>query len=159
MLRQALIGATAGALGTVALNVATYTDMAIRGRSASKVPDQLAGALSDKVGIDLSAEDEGSDGNTAQNRRSGLGALMGYINGLGIGAVYALARPYLMNVPRPVLGVGVALAAMAGSDVPATALGVTDPTSWSASSWALDFGFHLAYGLTTVVSYDALTDS
>ncbi len=159
MLRQALIGATAGALGTVALNVTTYADMAIRGRSASSVPADLAGTLAEKAGIDLSAEGEGPDGETAQNRRTGLGALMGYVTGLGVGTAYGLMRPYLGDVPTPVAGVGVGIAAMAASDVPATAFGVTDPTSWSRSSWALDFGFHLAYGLTTVIAYDALTDS
>jgi hypothetical protein len=158
MLHRALMGAAAGALGTVALNITTYTDMAIRGRASSSVPSNLAGKFADKMGIDLSAEDEGPDGETAQNRRSGLGALMGYVNGLGAGVIYGIARPYLSGVPVPVLGVGVGIVAMAGSDVPATALGVTDPTSWSASSWALDFGFHLAYGLTTVMAYDALTN-
>ncbi len=68
MLREALIGTVAGAVGTVALNGTTYADMAVRGRPASSVPDQVVGKLIDKVGIDLSAENEDPNGPTAQNR-------------------------------------------------------------------------------------------
>ncbi len=50
-----------------------------------------------------------------------------------------------------------AFAAMAGSDVPAAALGATDPTTWPASSWAMDLGFHLPYGLATAVAYEAFS--
>ncbi|MDP9411160.1 MAG: hypothetical protein M3P70_11785 [Actinomycetota bacterium] len=159
MLREALIGAAAGAIGTVALNATTYADMALRGRAASSVPSQAAGRLAQKMGIDLSAEGEEQDGPMAQNRKSGLGALQGYVVGLGIGAAYALVRPRLGDVPVPLAGFGLALAAMAGSDVPATALGVTDPTTWPASSWAMDLGFHLPYGLATAVAYEAFSDA
>ena len=38
MLRGALFGVVAGAMGTVALNIATYADMAIRGRPPSSAP-------------------------------------------------------------------------------------------------------------------------
>jgi hypothetical protein len=38
MLEEALWGAAAGAVGTVALDVSTYVDMAVRGRPASEVP-------------------------------------------------------------------------------------------------------------------------
>ncbi len=147
MLREALTGAAAGAVGTVALNAVTYADMAVNGRPASGVPADVAGALAEKVGLDLSAEGEAPDGETAQNRQSGLGALMGYVTGLGIGTACGLLRPHLGDVSKPVVGVG--LAAMAGSDVPATALGATDPTAWPTSSWTTDFGFHLAYDSLT----------
>jgi len=155
MLREALTGAAAGAVGTVALNAVTYADMAINGRPASDVPDTMAGTLAQKVGFDLSAEGEDPDGETAQNRQSGLGALMGYATGIGVGTAYGLIRPHLGGVSKPVAGVGLALAAMAGSDVPATMLGVVDPTTWPLSSWGMDFGFHLAYGMVTAITYDA----
>ena len=155
MLREALTGAAAGAVGTVALNAVTYADMAINGRPASSVPAEVASGLAEKVGLDLSAEGEDLDGETAQNRQSGLGALMGYVTGLGVGTGYGLIRPHLGGVSRPVAGVALALAAMAASDVPATALGVTDPTTWPPSSWVMDFGFHLAYGVVTAIAYDA----
>ena len=56
MLREALTGAAAGAVGTVALNAVTYTDIVINGRPESSVPATIAGALGEKVGFDLSAE-------------------------------------------------------------------------------------------------------
>lgn len=158
MLRQAWIGVAAGAVGTVALNVTTYADMAIRGRPASSLPSKVAGALADKIGLNLSSEQEGHDSEAAQNRLSGLGALMGYVTGLGVGATYGLVRPHLRDVPLPIMGVATGITAMAGSDVPATALALTDPTSWSRSDWALDFGFHLAYGMVTAIAFDAFAD-
>jgi hypothetical protein len=138
MIREALIGAAAGAVGTVALNATTYADMALRGRAASSVPSETAGKLAEKAGIGLSAEDEGPEGETAQNRKSGLGALSGYIVGLGVGTAYGVLRPHLDEVPIPLAGLGLALAAMAGSDAPAAALGVVDPATWPASTWAMD---------------------
>jgi hypothetical protein len=155
MLREALTGTAAGAAGTVALNVTTYADMAIRGRPSSSVPSQVAGKLAEKAGISLGSE--GSDDQTAQNRKSGLGALMGYVTGLGVGTAYGLIRPRLGDVSIPFAAVGLGLAAMAGSDVPATALGVTDPTTWPASSWLSDAVPHLAYGLVTAVAYEAFS--
>ncbi len=154
MLREVLTGTAAGAVGTVALNATTYADMALRGRPPSSVPAQMAGKLAGKVGIDLSGE--GSDDNTAQNRRSGLGALMGYATGLGVGTAYGLVRPLLRGVPKPLPSVGLGLAAMAGSDVPSTLLGVTDPRQWGLNSWLSDLIPHLAYGLMTATAYDAL---
>ncbi len=77
--------------------------------------------------------------------------------GLGIGAAYGLVRPRLNAVPTLLAGVGLCIAAMAASDGPATALGVTDPTTWGFNSWASDIVPHLAYGLTTALTYEALT--
>src|SRR5919197_905845 len=93
MLRNRLLGTAAGAVGTVALNVATYADMAIRGRPSSNVPARMVGVLADKAGIPLSAGGEGSDDEKVQNRQSGLGALFGYMTGLGVGTAYGLLRP------------------------------------------------------------------
>lgn len=149
-MRGVLTGLLAGAAGTVALNAATYSDMALRGRPSSSVPAQVAGTLAGKAGIDLSGEDE-----TTQNRKSGLGALSGYAVGLGVGAAYGLVRPLLGDVSVPRAGVVLGLAAMAGSDVPATALGVTDPTTWGIGGWASDVVPHLAYGLLTAATYEA----
>ncbi len=154
MLREALLGTAAGAIGTVALNAVTYGDMVIRGRPASSVPSQVAGKLVEKVGVDLSAENEEQGGLTAQNRQSGLGALQGYVVGLGLGAAYGLVRPRLGDVSVPRAGVGLCLAAMAGSDGPATALGVTDPRQYDLNSWVSDIVPHLAYGLVTAATYE-----
>ena len=68
-----------------------------------------------------------------------------------------LRKRLVASSPIPVAGVG--LAAMAGSDVPATRLGVTDPMSWSESSWASDIIPHLAYGVVvTAVVFEALPE-
>jgi hypothetical protein len=149
MLRHAGIGIAAGAVGTVALNATTYADMTLRGRPSSSVPSQVVERLAAKVGVDLSGEDE-----TTQNRKSGLGALSGYVVGLGVGTAYGLVRPLLGEVPVGRAGVVLGLAAMAGSDVPAAALGVTNPAEWGASSWASDIVPHLAYGLAAAIAYE-----
>ena len=155
MRRELATGLAAGAAGTVALNVTTYLDMALRGRGSSGMPAQAAGKLADKAGVDLSGA---GDEETAHNRQSGLGALLGYATGLGVGAVYGIVRPSMRRLPWPLAGVGLAAAAMAGSDVPATALGITDPREWPASSWLSDIIPHLAYGFATALTYDAFDD-
>jgi len=156
MLREMLAGTAAGAIGTVALNAVTYGDMIVRGRPASSVPSQVAGQLIDKAGIDLSAENEEQGGPTAQNRQSGLGALQGFVVGLGIGTIYGVVRPGLGDVSKLRAGAVLCLAAMAGSDVPAAALGVIDLRQMGLNSWISDLVPHLAYGLATAVAYDAI---
>lgn len=143
------MGAAAGAVGTIALNTATYTDMALRARSGSSVPDEVAGRIAERAGLDL------GDEQTAANRKTGLGALMGYVNGVGVGAAYGVLRPaFGRDVSVFKAGVGLTLASTAGTDAPIAATGVSDPTTWPLSSWAMDLGFHLAYGLATAASYE-----
>ncbi len=151
-----LMGLAAGAVGTVALNIVTYLDMAVRARPASGMPAETVEVLTKKAGIDLAPN--GKDQDVAENRKSGIGALLGYATGLGVGLVYGAVRPHLGDVPKAVAGVGLGLAAMAGSDVPATALGITDPTSWTSKDWASDIIPHLVYGLTAATAYDAFTN-
>lgn len=161
MLRRTLRGIAAGATGTAALNIATYVDMAARGRASSEVPAKVAGALTQSVGMPLEAEANGSEHVSqneqakAQHRLSGLGALMGYATGLGIGALYGLARPILVKLPLPLAGLALGAAAMASSDVPATITGATNPKTWGASGWASDIIPHAIYGLVTVLTYEA----
>lgn len=134
MLPNALMGAVAGVVGTVAPNATTYADMVVRARPSSSVPSRVAGELVGKAGRALS----GSDGDaTAENRKSGLGALFGIPT--GVGAAYGLVRLQLgrsVSVPRAAVVLG--LAAMAGSDVPTASLGVIDPTRWGVNAWASD---------------------
>jgi hypothetical protein len=54
-------------------------------------------------------------------------------------------------------GVVVGLAAMARSEVPAAALGVTNPAERGANSWFPGDLPHFAYGLVTAVAYDYFT--
>ena len=147
-----LRGIAAGAVGTIALDVVSYLDMVVRARPASSVPADVVGALAERAGVELVA-----DGESAANRRSGIGALLGYGVGLGGGVAYGLLRSVLPAPRRPwVAAAGLGLAAMAASDAPATALGVTDPRTWGAAGWASDLLPHLAYGLTTATVYEAL---
>jgi hypothetical protein len=152
IVRDALRGATAGAAGTVALDITTYLDMAIRGRSSSGVPATVAGSLTETAGIDLAP-----DGNSeaAENRKSGIGALMGYVVGLGVGATYGVIRPRLSGSSVPLAGAVLELAAMAGSDVPATVTGATDPRGWGTSGSLSDVVPHLAYGLVTAMAFES----
>ncbi len=82
---------------------------------------------------------------------------MGYLTGFGVGAVYGLLRPRILaDVPRSVAGVGIAAAATAATVVPYSALGVSNPRTWPASSWAADIIPHLCYGWATAAAFDAL---
>jgi hypothetical protein len=156
MLRNVMLGLTAGAAGTVALNVVTYLDMAVRGRPSSGVPAQIVDTAAKKAEINLTSDDEDDD--VLQARESGLGALLGFVNGLGLGALYGMLRPLMTGVPQPLAGVGLGVAAMAGSDVPATALGVTNPKEWTRDSWISDIVPHLAYGMVVALVFDAFKD-
>lgn len=154
MMRAIAKGLAAGAAGTVALNVATYLDMAVRGRGTSSAPARTAGELADKAGVELA--EEGADSTTAENRRSGVGALMGYVAGLGVGAAYGGLRSRVGPVSRPVAVLGLTTAATVGGAGPMAMLGITDPREWDAKSWAMDLGPHLAYGLVTALVHDEL---
>ena len=151
MLREMLLGTAAGAVGTIALDAVTYADMAVRARPSSSVPAEVVGRLAERerAGVDLGS------GETEQNRKSGLGALSGYVVGLGVGTAYGLVRTHLGDVSKTRAGIVLGLAAMAGSDVPAAALGVTEPTTLGLDGWVSDIVAHLAYGLMTAVAYNA----
>lgn len=143
-------GAAAGAAGTTALNAATYLDMAVRGRPSSSTPEDTVTTLAEKAGVDIPGE-----GETQRNRVQGLGPLMGIVTGVGIGALAGAlvnARP----LPVPVLSLLVGGGAMVGSNLPMTGLGITDPRSWSASSWISDAVPHAAYGAVTAALLRAL---
>jgi hypothetical protein len=165
MLRSLLMGTAAGACGTVALNLVTYLDMAIRGRPASQVPAQVAEKVAAGVGLDFetsrppmaSDQQQKEQEQQAESRKSGSGALLGYVVGLGIGSAYGVVRPFLGNLPAPLAGAMLGVLAMASSDAPAIGLGVTDPREWGASGWLADLLPHVAYGLVTAVAFDAFT--
>ncbi|HEY8482524.1 MAG TPA: hypothetical protein VIL71_22090 [Spirillospora sp.] len=139
----------AGAAGTTALNVTTYLDMVLRARGASSTPEDTVQKLADEVHIDL-GEDE-----RAQNRKQGLGALLGYGTGIGAALCYAaLTRRSGASWPVGVLALG--SLALLGSNVPMTALGVTDPREWSVAGWISDIVPHLVYGAATYAAYEQI---
>jgi hypothetical protein len=153
--RSVLVGAVAGAAGTAVLDITTYADMALRGRPSSKTPSTMVKIVAESAGIEpLAAGDD-----TAKNRRSGVGALLGYAVGLGVGTVYGAIRPSLRGkVPLVVAGLAAGAAAMALADVPATTTGATDPKTWGPSGWLADAIPHALFGLTLALTFDALDE-
>lgn len=147
-----LRGAAAGAAGTTALNAVTYLDMAVRGRPASSTPEQTVQAIASAAGTHIPGDEQ-----TRHNREQGLGPLTGIAAGVGTGVLYGLlARRW-----RPGLVPGAAVAglvAMLAGNGPMTVFGVTDPRTWPVSSWISDVVPHLAYGVVTAATFDALLD-
>jgi hypothetical protein len=154
MLKRLMLGVASGAVGTCALNLTTYLDMAVRGRGASELPSKAAGELADKLGVQLTKDDGDEVGS---NRKSALGSLLGYVTGLGVGMSYGLVRPAVSQVSNVTAGAAIGLAAMAASDLPMALLGLTDPMEWDTKSWASDAIPHLVYGLSTAFAYEAFT--
>ncbi len=144
-------GLLAGVAGTLALNVTTYVDMLLRGRPASRVPAKVAGSLVEGTGLSLGS------GKRAGNRRSALGALMGYATGIAIGMVWAAGMD---DAPMPPTLAPIVLGglAMAAGDLPAVMLAGSDPRDWGVTGWIADAAPHLVYGLVTSTVFDALRD-
>jgi hypothetical protein len=133
------------------LNVTTYLDMAVRGRSASSVPEDDVQKLVDRLGLSL-----GEDEKAKANRKSAIGTLMGYLTGAGVRVAYGLGRPALRRLPAMPAAVLVGVAAMAATDAASTAMRTTDPRSRSAQAWLSNLIPHLAFGAGVVETYDAL---
>lgn len=148
-----LRGAAAGAAGTTALNTVTYLDMVLRGRGTSSTPEDTVEKLSDIAGVAVPGE-----GDTRANRVSGLGALTGIASGVGVGVVLGIVRGAGWR-PGFVPGTTAAtLGALIGTNGPMTALGITDPPTWPASSWVSDVVPHLAYGAVTAAVLAGIWD-
>ncbi|MBS4728231.1 hypothetical protein MSM1_07650 [Mycobacterium sp. SM1] len=139
-------GAAAGAAGTTALNVITYTDMAVRGRPASTTPERTLEALAKLVHLTIPGT-----GDTQANRISGLGALTGYTGGIGIGVLLGLAYSLGWRPGPLVATLAATVGALIGTNGPMIALGVTDPRTWGAVGWISDVVPHFGYGLVTAL--------
>jgi hypothetical protein len=148
--RGVITGAAAGAAGTTALNAATYLDVAGRGRASSSAPDDTVKKLADKIEVTIPGE-----GETRENRVSGLGALTGILSGAGVGAGLGLLRAFGWRPSVLSGGVLAGLGAMALTDGTMAALGVSDPRAWRATEWASDVLPHLAYGVATAATLAA----
>ncbi|MCW2900186.1 MAG: hypothetical protein JWO67_2451 [Streptosporangiaceae bacterium] len=149
MRRELVTGAMAGAVGIVALNGVSYLDMAVRGRPASQAP----GRLVDKM-VQVTGGVPPEDQDKWPNRRTAIGALLGYAVGLGTGALFGLVRSRCPGVSPVAAAAVVGAAAMAASDVPLVLFGLSDPRTWGVSGWASDIVPHLAYGAATVWTFD-----
>jgi hypothetical protein len=151
--RSILRGAAAGAAGTTALNAVTYLDMAVRGRAASSTPSTTVEQLAGRAHLAVPGE-----GETRDNRVEALGALSGLVTGIGVGALLGLARGAGWR-PGPVAGALTATAvALVIANGPMTALGVTDPRTWSGVDWASDLVPHVGYGVVTGAVLAGLDD-
>jgi hypothetical protein len=156
-MRGLILGAIAGAAGTMALDVVSYADMALRGRASSDMPAEVIRRLALMAGIEqLSVPSDEADEAT-KNRRSALGALAGYKIGIMLGALYGLtAYPPSKDRGIAMRSIVLAALAMAASDVPATLLGVTNPAAWPPSGWISDIVPHLAYGIVTAAAFEEI---
>lgn len=145
-----LRGAAAGAAGTTALNAATYLDMVVRGRGSSSTPEQTVEKLADAAHVAIPGDDQ-----ARQNRVQGLGPLTGLAAGIGVGLAVGLARALGLRT-RPLVGVGlITVGVLVAADGPMTALGITDPRTWSATDWASDLVPHLTYAAVVRATMDA----
>lgn len=151
MLKSILKGAAAGAAGTTALNATTYMDMAVRGRPTSSTPEDTVEKLAELAHVSIPGQGEERD-----NRVSGLGPLSGIATGVGVGVLLGLFRAIGWRPTMAAGAVTATAAALIGANVPMTALGITDPRTWSAQDWAADVVPHLVYGLVTAATLDAL---
>ncbi|MGN9806733.1 hypothetical protein [Micromonospora sp. L32] len=142
-------GAIAGAVGSAALNVVGYLDIAVRARPASSTPEESIGRLAGLAHVDLGPEDR------AANRRTGLGAVLGYALGISTGAAFgalASGRRLRPAVATALLGGGV-MATTIGS---LATLRISDPRTWSRSDWLADIVPHLAYGMAAAATLNRL---
>ena len=146
-----LAGMVGGAAGTAALNAATYLDMAVRGRPSSSTPEETVEAIEERLPVSVPGE-----GETRENRVSGLASLSGIVTGIGVGAVFGVLHRAGLRPPMPVGAVLVGLAAMASTDVSMARLRVTDPSRWSAADWLSDLAPHLVYGAVAYATLKAL---
>ncbi len=147
--KAGLLAATAG---TIALDAVSYADMLLRGRPASELPTEVVKKLAPLVGwTDILADDEAT-----ANKRSALGALLGYANGMAAGAVYGAIRPAFRWVPWPIAGLILGGATLVTSEGLATQLGATDWSTWSAGEWIADIIPRSIYGLTVAAVIEAI---
>jgi hypothetical protein len=144
-------GLIAGAVGTMALDAATYADMLLRGRPASQLPEEAAAQLAKRAGLDLQGDDD-----RIRARREGLATLLGYATGAAVGVAGAIV---LGDRPRRGLlrqGLALGASAMLASMVPMTVQGLTDPREWGLEGWLSDAIPHGAYGLAAAAALRSL---
>ena len=108
-------------------------------------------ALADKGHVTIPGDEE-----HRQNRVAGLGPLTGLVTGIGVGVLAGLARAAGFR-SSPLVGTALTtVGVLVGSNGPMTALGITDPRTWSATDWASDVVPHLAYAVVVRATLDAL---
>jgi hypothetical protein len=145
-----LRGAAAGAAGTTALNAVTYLDMVVRGRGSSSTPERTVETLAEKAHIAIPGDQQ-----TRQNRVQGLGPLTGIAAGVGVGVLTGLVRAAGFR-SRPLVGAGlISAGVLVAGNGPMTALGITDPRTWSRTDWLSDLVPHVVYAAVVKTTMDA----
>jgi hypothetical protein len=143
-------GAVAGAVGTAALNAATYVDMAVRGRPASRTPEQTVERLAELAGHPIPGE-----GEVRRSRETGIGALLGLAAGTAAGVVLGAVRgDDRLRSPAATLAATWVTVMVAGNG-PMTLLGITDPRAWTRTDWAADVLPHVAYAVAATATFEA----
>ncbi|MFR9802276.1 hypothetical protein ACL02T_08215 [Pseudonocardia sp. RS010] len=142
--RGLLNGVAAGAAGTTALNAASGADAALRARPASRAPEQLVAAVTERAGFRV----PGGRGER-RNRLAALGPLAGTATGVAVGALAGGLRAGGMRLPGVVGGPLLGAAAMLATDGPLALTRVSDPQTWSTTDRTADVLPHLAYGVAT----------
>ena len=122
----------------------------LRGRPASRTPEESVEHIAAVVGVTIPGDDEKSG-----NRIAGIGPLLGLAAGVGTGAVSGVARGLGWLPTRLLTGAAASAVAMVAGNGPMTVVGVTDQRTWAASDWAADVVPHLAYGIVTSAVLDA----
>ena len=145
-----LRGAAAGAAGSTALNAVTYLDMTVRGRGSSSTPEDTVEALAEKAHVEIPGDEE-----TRSNRLQGLGPITGLVAGVGVGVVAGLARAAGFRTPALVGTALTTVGVLVAANGPMTALGITDPRTWSATDWVSGVVPHLAYAAVVRTTLDA----
>jgi drug/metabolite transporter (DMT)-like permease len=125
----------------------------VRGRPASTVPADAAQRLAGGLGIDLAGD---RDEQTRASRSEGLGALMGFASGVGLGICYGMVVQRLGRVSIPTAATGLTVAAMVGANGPAALAGVTDPREWGLEGWLSDVVPHVLYRLATAATHEVV---
>jgi hypothetical protein len=151
-----LYGALAGAAGSAVLDVTTYADMAIRGRAPSELPQKMVKEISQRAHVPPFDKPDEQLTENDKHRETAFGALLGYADGLGVGAMYGAMRPAMRNVSWFWTGIGLAAVTLLLSEGTATALKQTDPRKWGPAAWIADLVPRFAYGWTTALTFDSL---
>jgi hypothetical protein len=155
-LQTMLYGAAAGAAGTAVLDVATYADMAIRGRAPSELPQNVVKEMARRTHISPFDKPDEQLSDEEKHRESALGALIGYADGLGTGAMYGAIRPMLRGRSWFWAGIALGVATMLLSEGTATALKQTDPRKWGLGGWVADLIPRFLYGWVTALTFESL---
>jgi hypothetical protein len=147
-MRRLLLGAAAGAAGTLALDATTYADMALRGRPSSSTPERTVEKIAASRGIEIPGE-----GDQRQNRLTGLGALSGMMTGVSVGVGYGLLDVLHLR-PRGLAGALLAGGgAMALANATMVRYDVTRPSQWGQEGWLSDIVPHVLYGVVLASTY------